>query len=66
MEAYGRVRADALAGNRALFARQDGVEHAWRVVIPALDPAPLHEYQAGTLGPAEADRLVAGGCHNPE
>lgn len=64
--AYERVIADALAGNRALFARDDGVEQAWRVVMPALEqPSPVIEYEPESWGPAEADQLVPGGWHNP-
>ena len=65
-EAYERVLADVLSGHQALFARQDGVEHSWRVVMPALEqPSPIHLYEPGSWGPAEADRLVDGGWHNP-
>lgn len=67
MTAYERVISDALAGNPAVFAREDGVEHAWRVVMPALEhPSPVYEYEPGSGGPASADRLVPGGWHNPE
>ena len=46
-----------------LFARQDSVEEAWRVVEPVLGNAtPLYEYESGTWGPAEADRLFANGA----
>lgn len=64
--AYERVVSDALAGNRSLFAREDGVEQAWRVVMRALEqPSAVLEYEPGSWGPAEADRLVPGGWHNP-
>lgn len=66
MAAYERVISDALAGNPAVFAREDGVEQAWRVVMPALEhPSPVHRYQPGSWGPGEADRLVSGGWHTP-
>jgi glucose-6-phosphate 1-dehydrogenase len=52
-----------------LFVREDEVESAWRVVEPILgDATPIHEYEPGTWGPAEAAALVAedGGWHNPQ
>lgn len=67
MSAYERLLGDAMDGEAMLFARQDAVEAAWRVVEPVLshrDPACL--YEPGTWGPAEADLLLAGGrWHNP-
>jgi glucose-6-phosphate 1-dehydrogenase len=58
-EAYERLLGDAIAGNPRRFARQDVVERAWEVVQPALDnPGPVHPYFRGSLGPAEADRLL--------
>ena len=57
-EAYERLLSDALAGDRQFFARQDGVEEAWRIVQPLLDdPPPTRLYRAGTWGPPEAERL---------
>jgi glucose-6-phosphate 1-dehydrogenase len=51
----------ALLGNSTSFARQDSVEEAWRVVQPLLDsPGPVHPYEPGSWGPAEAQRLVSG------
>jgi glucose-6-phosphate 1-dehydrogenase len=69
MDAYERLLGDAMEGDAILFARQDGVEAAWRVVEPILGTAtPVHEYAPGTWGPSEADRLAAdiGGWHAPE
>ena len=66
--AYQRLLGDALEGNPARFARQDGVEHAWRVIEPLLDqPGPAHSYPRGSWGPAEAGAVTAGhgGWHNP-
>ena len=52
----------ALADERWLFARQDTVESAWRVVNPILDDAtPVHPYAKGTWGPAQADGLLPHG-----
>jgi glucose-6-phosphate 1-dehydrogenase len=57
---YERLLGDAMHGDRTLFARQDVVEEAWSIVEPALAAAgPIHEYEAGTWGPKEADRLAA-------
>jgi glucose-6-phosphate 1-dehydrogenase len=67
-EAYERLLADALVGERRRFARQDGVEQAWRVVQPALDePGPVQPYEPGTWGPAAADEVLRGHhWHVPE
>jgi glucose-6-phosphate 1-dehydrogenase len=67
MAAYERVLGDAITGDRTLFAREDYVEEAWRIVDPALKAGTqIYEYEPHTWGPAEADRLKpAGGWHNP-
>ena len=67
MAAYERVLGDAITGDRTLFAREDYVEEAWRIVDSALTAGtPIYEYEPHTWGPAEADRLrPAGGWHNP-
>jgi glucose-6-phosphate 1-dehydrogenase len=60
MDAYERLLGDAMAGDATLFARQDVVEAAWSIVDPVIHgPSPMFEYEPGTWGPAEADRLVA-------
>jgi glucose-6-phosphate 1-dehydrogenase len=69
MDAYERLLGDAMNGDAALFAREDAVEAEWRIVAPVLSSAtPPQEYQPGTWGPAEADRLMgpAGGWHKPQ
>ncbi len=69
MDAYERLLGDAMAGDPTLFARQDVVEAAWAIVDPVIHgPTPLHEYEPGTWGPREADRLVeeVGGWNTPE
>jgi glucose-6-phosphate 1-dehydrogenase len=69
MDAYERVLTDALAGDSSLFARQDYVEEAWRIVDPALrSNSRVYEYERGTWGPAEVDQLVAPACgwHDPQ
>jgi glucose-6-phosphate 1-dehydrogenase len=56
---YDRLIGAALDGDRWLFARQDTVESAWRVVDQVLgDVVPVHPYGKGTWGPPEADRLL--------
>ena len=68
MDAYERVLGDAMAGDATLFAREDYVEEAWRIVDSALKAGTrLHEYAPGTWGPAEVDQRVLppGGWQNP-
>ena len=68
MDAHERLLSDAIVGDGTLFAGQDGVEAAWAVVQPILGlVTPVHEYQPGTWGPAEAEKLTAGicGCDSP-
>ena len=61
-DAYERVLSDALAGDRTLFAREDYVEEAWRIVDPVLDKAtPIHFYEPGTWGPSEAAAITPPG-----
>jgi glucose-6-phosphate 1-dehydrogenase len=67
--AYERLLGDAMAGDATLFARQDVVEAAWAIVDPVIHaPGPLHEYEPGSWGPPQADRLVepVGGWNNPQ
>jgi glucose-6-phosphate 1-dehydrogenase len=70
LDAYERLLTDAMRGDQTLFVRQDAVEAAWAIVDPILgeDTTPLTEYQPGTWGPPEAERLAAdiGGWHDPE
>lgn len=59
MGPYERLLGDAIAGDATLFARQDVVEAAWRIVDPVItNPAPVNEYEPGSWGPKEADKLV--------
>jgi glucose-6-phosphate 1-dehydrogenase len=63
-EAYERLILDVMAGDATLFMRRDGVEAAWQEMMPILDcwsqqhALNLPEYQCGTWGPVEADRLM--------
>ena len=58
-EAYDRLIGDALDGDQALFARQDGVMEAWRIVEPILTHSPpVHTYPRGSRGPEQADSMV--------
>jgi glucose-6-phosphate 1-dehydrogenase len=69
MEDYERLLGDAMAGDATLFARQDVVEAAWAIVDPLIHgPSPMFEYEPGSWGPPQADRLVAdmGGWHTPQ
>jgi glucose-6-phosphate 1-dehydrogenase len=69
MDAYERLLGDAMSGEATLFARQDVVEAAWAIVDPVIQgPSRMYEYERGTWGPPEADKLVAtvGGWHTPE
>jgi glucose-6-phosphate 1-dehydrogenase len=60
MMPYERLLGDALHGDQRLFAREDAVEAAWRVVDGVLDDrTPVYPYAQGSWGPAEADRIVA-------
>lgn len=65
---YARLLSDAMAGDGALFTREDALEAAWKVVNPVLDhPPSVHPYKAGSWGPKQADALIAGSgnWHNP-
>jgi glucose-6-phosphate 1-dehydrogenase len=67
-DAYDRVLSDAIVGERTLFAREDYVEEAWRIVDPVLSkPIPVYPYERGTWGPKELERLVPpGGWFDPK
>jgi glucose-6-phosphate 1-dehydrogenase len=66
---YERLLGDAMEGRSLLFAREDGVEAAWRVVDGVLTQhARAHRYEPGTWGPGEADALLPAGdfWHDPQ
>jgi glucose-6-phosphate 1-dehydrogenase len=65
---YARLVGDAMNGDATLFARQDVVEAAWAIIDPVIHgPSPMYEYDPGSWGPPQADRLVAdmGGWNTP-
>jgi glucose-6-phosphate 1-dehydrogenase len=67
-DAYERLLGDAMAGDATLFAREDYVEEAWRIVDPILKAStPAYEYEPNTWGPPQVDQLVSppGGWENP-
>ncbi|MEO7589124.1 MAG: glucose-6-phosphate dehydrogenase [Arachnia sp.] len=66
---YQRLLGDALAGEGALYTREDSIEAAWAVVEPVLQHHHrAHPYAPGTWGPEQADALIAGDgrWHNPD
>ncbi len=63
---YERLIGDALDGDPRLFARQDSVEEAWRIVEGVLDSTtPLHDYRRGSSGP-DCASLLPGGLSWPQ
>jgi len=65
---YERLLGDAMAGDGALFTREDAVEAAWAVVDPVLKKHHrVRPYKRHSWGPKEADAIIAsdGGWHNP-
>jgi glucose-6-phosphate 1-dehydrogenase len=69
MEAYERVLGDAMAGDATLFARQDYVEEAWRIVDPVLKATtPVYVYEPHTWGPQQVEQSVVppGGWDTPQ
>jgi glucose-6-phosphate 1-dehydrogenase len=67
MDAYERVLGAAMAGDSTLFAREDYVEEAWRIVDPLLKKTPpVFQYVPKTWGPQEVERVTPpGGWSNP-
>ena len=67
MEAYERLLTEAVEGDATMFAREDYVEEAWRIVDPVLKAdTPIYEYEPNTWGPGTVDQAVSpiGGWHN--
>jgi glucose-6-phosphate 1-dehydrogenase len=65
---YEELLGDAMAGNQTWFAREDYVEEAWRIIDPILDKPLVYEYQPGTWGPEQANKVIAqvGGWWDPK
>ncbi len=70
-DAYERLLLDALKGDASLFARNDGIEAAWRLIDPIISGwektpqiSPLHEYPKMSWGPPAADALLAREGHS--
>jgi glucose-6-phosphate 1-dehydrogenase len=62
LDPYERLLTAAMAGDNSLFAREDYVEEAWRIVDPVLKKnTPVYPYAAGTWGPAEVARVTPPG-----
>ena len=62
MGAYERLLGAAMAGDNSLFAREDYVEEAWRIVDPVLKKGtPVYPYALNTWGPAEVARVTPPG-----
>jgi glucose-6-phosphate 1-dehydrogenase len=64
-EAYERLLLDCMLGDATLFIRGDEAEAAWQALMPVLtlwettNPEnSFPNYEAGTWGPAEADKLL--------
>jgi glucose-6-phosphate 1-dehydrogenase len=66
---YERLLGDAMRGDQTLFAREDSVEAAWRVVDPVIGDRsvnlPLCFYEPGSWGPREADAIIPDGWYKP-
>jgi glucose-6-phosphate 1-dehydrogenase len=65
---YERLLGAAMAGDGALFTREDAVEAAWAVVDPVLrNHRPVRPYRHHGWGPKEADALITADdeWHNP-
>jgi len=67
-EAYERLLEEAIVGDTTMFAREDYVEEAWRIVDPVLQTdTAVHDYEPNTWGPAAVEQRVspAAGWHVP-
>ena len=64
--AYATLLRDVMLGDQTRFTRRDEVEAEWRIITPIeqawaqAPPANLLNYDAGSEGPLEADRLLLG------
>ncbi len=71
-EAYERLLLDAMTGDQTLFIYSESIEQAWSILDPVLTAwqasdagrqLPLFAYPAGSWGPAESERILAGAGH---
>jgi glucose-6-phosphate 1-dehydrogenase len=66
-EAYERLILDAMRGDATLFTRNDEIEALWAIVDPILTgwaqdtTSPIPQYEPGSQGPEEAERLLLPG-----
>ncbi len=64
-EAYETLLLDIMLGDSTLFMRADQVEAAWKILMPIIDTWDANpsvnfpNYPAGTLGPEDAEALIA-------
>jgi len=59
MSAYERLLAEVFEADRSMFAREDAVEQAWRIVAPLLGSTETPgAYDPGSWGPANQDGLM--------
>lgn len=61
--AYERLLLDFLEGDQRLFIRSDEIEASWKFIDSITgnwdaQNAPLYQYQPGSAGPKEAERLM--------
>jgi glucose-6-phosphate 1-dehydrogenase len=66
-DAYERVLGDAMAGDATIFAREDYVEEAWRIVDSVLSAdTPVYPYDIGQWGPSQSATITPpGGWDDP-
>jgi glucose-6-phosphate 1-dehydrogenase len=68
--AYETLLLDAMRGDPTLFTRGDETENQWRIITPieevwqTLPPPKFPNYEAGSDGPEEANRLITGECRH--
>lgn len=67
-DAYDRLLREAMEGDPMMFAREDYVETAWKIVDTIISyPGPSFEYEPGTWGPSQVNEVILpeGGWHDP-
>lgn len=59
VDAYERLLGEAMRGDATLFAREDYVEAAWKIVDPILgNVTPIADYEPKTWGPGNMDKFL--------